>query len=211
MTEKQEQLNEFKQRSTAATLLGISERVMARITGSVLVSPNSSAEYTKKINIGLQLKSHNVVRLFNFYPNRRKFVICFLPISFRLFLFSVHWRGSFKWLRKKHWQTICLFAKSNRFGSTISQQVSTRIRIVEWQRWKWNLNIWFWGEQQWEQRAGIPGWSAKMASRIAILENSEKTGRYNAFVVWRTRPRSESSRWFREFSSFHFLIFFSYF
>lgn len=58
---KQNELNEFKQRSTAATILGISERVLARITGTVLVSPNNSIDLVRKINIGLQFKSHSMV------------------------------------------------------------------------------------------------------------------------------------------------------
>lgn len=54
-------LNEFKQPSTAATLLGISEKVFARVTGAVLVSGDNDTDWIRKINIGLQLKVRGVV------------------------------------------------------------------------------------------------------------------------------------------------------
>lgn len=59
---KANQLNEFKQPATAATYLGIHERVLGKITGSVLVSPDDSTDAYKKINIGLQLKVRGTVR-----------------------------------------------------------------------------------------------------------------------------------------------------
>lgn len=62
VTSKKDELNEFKSRAAAATLLGISERVLARITGSVLIGTGKSTDYTRKINIGLQMKSNSVVR-----------------------------------------------------------------------------------------------------------------------------------------------------
>ncbi|XP_055313630.1 5'-3' exoribonuclease 1-like [Sitodiplosis mosellana] len=56
---KTEEINEFKQLSSAATLLGISEKMFARITGSVLVCPEKTLVPGRKINIGLQMKSRN--------------------------------------------------------------------------------------------------------------------------------------------------------
>lgn len=63
VTSKKDELNEFKSRAAAATLLGISERLLARITGSVLIGTGKSTDYTRKINIGLQMKSNSPVRL----------------------------------------------------------------------------------------------------------------------------------------------------
>lgn len=67
MKTKADQLNEFKQLSTAASLLGIGENVLARVTGSVLINPpDNSVESWRKINIGLQLKSRTPVRSHTF-------------------------------------------------------------------------------------------------------------------------------------------------
>lgn len=60
---KAKNLNEFKQLSTAATLLGITEKVFARITGCVLVSNDDDC--IRKINIGLQLKLRGLVSIFS--------------------------------------------------------------------------------------------------------------------------------------------------
>lgn len=62
MNAKKIQLNDYKQLASAALLLGIGENVLAKITGSVLVDPNTSNEGKRKINIGLQLKTRNPVR-----------------------------------------------------------------------------------------------------------------------------------------------------
>lgn len=62
VTVKSDELNDFKQLTTAATLLGVCEKTLARITGSVLVIPDKSPTPGRKINIGLQLKSRNPVR-----------------------------------------------------------------------------------------------------------------------------------------------------
>lgn len=61
-------MKDFKQLSSAATLLGISASVISRITGAVLVSPSDSAECGKKINIGLQLKIRSPVRDYIYLP-----------------------------------------------------------------------------------------------------------------------------------------------
>lgn len=61
---KELKLKEFKQPSTAATLLGISEKVFARVTGSVLVNCDSDTDWVRKINIGLQLKLRGVVSIY---------------------------------------------------------------------------------------------------------------------------------------------------
>lgn len=58
---KTDEINEFKQLSSASTLLGISEKLLARITGSVLVSPEKTVMPGRKINIGLQMKSRSPV------------------------------------------------------------------------------------------------------------------------------------------------------
>lgn len=58
---KANKMTHFKQPSTVATILGISEKVLGRITGSVLVSTDNSTD-TLKVNIGLQLKIRSVVR-----------------------------------------------------------------------------------------------------------------------------------------------------
>lgn len=58
---KKSALNEFKQQTTAATLLGISEKVFARITGAVLVANDDDGDWMRKVNIGLQLKVRSLV------------------------------------------------------------------------------------------------------------------------------------------------------
>lgn len=58
---KSDELNDFKQLTTAATLLGVSEKTLARITGTILVSSDKTPTPGRKINIGLQLKSRNPV------------------------------------------------------------------------------------------------------------------------------------------------------
>lgn len=62
---KTSEINEFKQPSTAAVLLGITEKVFARVTGSVLVSQSNASG--KKINIGLQLKIRGLVSSLSAY------------------------------------------------------------------------------------------------------------------------------------------------
>lgn len=58
-------LNEFKQQTTAATLLGISEKVFARITGAVMVANDDDPNSMRKVNIGLQLKVRGFVSIFS--------------------------------------------------------------------------------------------------------------------------------------------------
>lgn len=60
---KTTELNQFKQPSTAATLLGIHEKVFSRVTGTVLVSPANATDTIRKINIGLQMKVRGVVSM----------------------------------------------------------------------------------------------------------------------------------------------------
>lgn len=60
---KKSALADFKQSSTAATLLGISEKVFARITGTVLVSNENDFGWISKVNIGLQLKIRGLVSM----------------------------------------------------------------------------------------------------------------------------------------------------
>lgn len=62
---KADELNEFKQLSTAASLLGINEKMLAQITGSIMVKPDKLTN-ARKINIGLQMKNRNPVREKNF-------------------------------------------------------------------------------------------------------------------------------------------------
>lgn len=62
MKSKTEQLTEFKQLSTAASLCGVSENVLAKITGSIQVNPDESNGNMRKVNIGLRLKYRNAVR-----------------------------------------------------------------------------------------------------------------------------------------------------
>lgn len=64
MDDRHNQLMEYKQPPTVATLLGIGEKVLAKITGNVLVNPPGSIDNIRKINIGLQLKYRNLV-MFN--------------------------------------------------------------------------------------------------------------------------------------------------
>lgn len=61
-TAKANKLNECKQASSAAALLGISERVFARITGTIFVHLENAIP-GRKINIGLQLKYRNPVSI----------------------------------------------------------------------------------------------------------------------------------------------------
>lgn len=58
-------LNDYKHPSTIATLLGISEKLLARVTGSVLV--NGETPTNRKINIGLMLKIRNIVGISSKY------------------------------------------------------------------------------------------------------------------------------------------------
>lgn len=60
---KQTTLNEYKQSSTAAALLGTSEKAFARVTGCILVSSDNDTDWIRKINIGLQLKIRGVVSI----------------------------------------------------------------------------------------------------------------------------------------------------
>lgn len=55
-------MSEYKQLSSAASLIGISEKVLAKITGSVIVSSGVAKDILQKINIGLQFKNRNPVR-----------------------------------------------------------------------------------------------------------------------------------------------------
>lgn len=71
---KKSAMDEFKQSSTAATLLGISEKVFARVTGTVLVGSDNDIDWMRKVNIGLQLKvrgmvsMHLLIHALNFIP-----------------------------------------------------------------------------------------------------------------------------------------------
>lgn len=58
---KKSAFNEFKQPNTAATLLGITEKVFARVTGAVLVANDDDPVCMRKVNIGLQLKVRGFV------------------------------------------------------------------------------------------------------------------------------------------------------
>lgn len=54
-------MREFKQPCVAASILGISEKVLGKITGTVLVKPDNSTDALTKVNIGLKLKVRDVV------------------------------------------------------------------------------------------------------------------------------------------------------
>lgn len=78
---KHSTLNEFKQPSTAAALLGISEKTFARVTGAVLVSNDNDTDSIRKINIGLQLKLRGVV-------SKSKFSLPFMYRTYWMCLFK---------------------------------------------------------------------------------------------------------------------------
>lgn len=81
-------MKDFKQLSSAATLLGIGTTVISRITASVLVSPGDSVEFGRKINIGLQLKIRSPVREYTF--------VCLKFVDYsNIFIFSINRAQSF--------------------------------------------------------------------------------------------------------------------
>lgn len=73
---KHSTLNEYKQPSTAATLLGISEKVFARVTGAVLVSGDDDTDFMRKVNIGLQLKVRSLVSCTFYYAYHLCLFMC---------------------------------------------------------------------------------------------------------------------------------------
>lgn len=93
---KQTKLTEFKQPSTAAALLGIHEKVFARVTGTVLVTHDTDMDSIRKINIGLQLKVRGVVSV--------------LPIC-RLLLPFTHFPP--QWARNLMSIYICVFGSTS--------------------------------------------------------------------------------------------------
>lgn len=80
---KANKITKFKQPSVAATILGISEKVLGRITGSVFISTEHSTDTSKRVNIGLQLKIRNVVRTFFF-----DFILAIFFLRFEIILFD---------------------------------------------------------------------------------------------------------------------------
>lgn len=98
---KKEQQNEFKQASSAAALLGISEKALACITGAILVADSEASEHYKKINIGLQLKSRNYVsnwmRLIQVPSGFPKCLfVSFSSTLARSFFITIMWKTSTK-------------------------------------------------------------------------------------------------------------------